>query len=350
SSFDQGEGTKVAERLLARILYWQQNKAGKVEKGKMGRDFVLPEKSHPLFFNDKALESFLKGLLRIYDDSIVRDWLAERVLEDGFAGQARESRPLRLMALWLAAVFDHPRSFAVLGKIYKDYTFIQEMMSADCRGLAGTALEQWHNDWTVHLNLRDLEPRRAVFDIGQPDVLTPANSAAITVIIPCYNHERFVGRAIQSVLGQTQGDFTLLVIDDASSDKTCEEVEKITDPRIQLIRNAENMGIGSTISKALDHVATDLVAILNSDDLFHSRRLEKSLQYFENNESCSLLATELVPIDEQDLLCSRKDSTPIFDGHNMYHWLCWYRETHPTQAPEDLFNALLGRNFLLTSS
>ena len=59
------------------------------------------------------------------------------------------------------------------------------------------------------------------------------SSPLISVVIPAYNHERFVGEAVESVLNQSCRDFELIVVDDGSTDRTAEVVQGYTDPRLR---------------------------------------------------------------------------------------------------------------------
>ena len=67
-------------------------------------------------------------------------------------------------------------------------------------------------------------------------------SPLVSVCIPVYNCERYIGEAIQSVLDQTLADFELIVCDDCSTDGTLKAVEGCRDPRIRIFRNDANIG------------------------------------------------------------------------------------------------------------
>ena len=77
-------------------------------------------------------------------------------------------------------------------------------------------------------------------------------SSIITVLMPVYNAENYVGIAIESVLSQTFGDFELLIIDDASTDQTFDVISQYKDKRIQKVRNYTNIGIAASLNKGLE--------------------------------------------------------------------------------------------------
>lgn len=104
-------------------------------------------------------------------------------------------------------------------------------------------------------------------------------SPVVTVIMPAYNQERFIEKAICSVQEQTFPDWALLVLDDGSTDATCAVVERLAaeDKRIQLIRNEKNMGVARTRNRGFDLCKTPYVALLDSDDVWLPKKLEKQL-------------------------------------------------------------------------
>jgi len=109
-----------------------------------------------------------------------------------------------------------------------------------------------------------------------------------TVVISTYNRKHVLPRAISSVLGQTLGDFELIIIDNGSTDGTEAVVGAIKDPRIKYVRNPEpttscdgprNMGIG--MAKG------EYIAFLDDDDIWYPQRLEKVKEAFERDPGLS---------------------------------------------------------------
>ncbi|MCK5437636.1 MAG: glycosyltransferase [Desulfobulbaceae bacterium] len=94
----------------------------------------------------------------------------------------------------------------------------------------------------------------------------------VTVIIPTYNREQFVKKAIDSVLGQTYGNFELIVVDDGSTDNT-QEILAGYGEEIVCIRQ-ENRGPAAARNTGIKVACHDLIAFLDSDDWFDRRKLE----------------------------------------------------------------------------
>ncbi|WP_039872494.1 glycosyltransferase family 2 protein, partial [Helicobacter canadensis] len=72
----------------------------------------------------------------------------------------------------------------------------------------------------------------------------------ISILTPSFNHEKYIGFFLQSVLGQTFQNFELIIVDDCSWDKNLEEIKKFKDERIKLIRHDYNKGINAALNTA----------------------------------------------------------------------------------------------------
>ena len=100
----------------------------------------------------------------------------------------------------------------------------------------------------------------------------------ISIVIPTYNTEAYVERAIASVLAQTYQDFEIIVVDDASTDGTLDKIKAIADPRIKIVTNSQNRGAGAARNQAIAQAKGQWVALLDSDDWYAPERLEKLLE------------------------------------------------------------------------
>jgi glycosyltransferase involved in cell wall biosynthesis len=105
----------------------------------------------------------------------------------------------------------------------------------------------------------------------------------VSVICISYNHERFITASIQSVLDQTYPLVELIVIDNNSSDHSAERVEELrkNHPKIQLIRNSENIGICRAFNQGLKLAKGRYIIDLSADDLLHRERIARQVAGFE---------------------------------------------------------------------
>ena len=118
-------------------------------------------------------------------------------------------------------------------------------------------------------------------------------SSIITVLMPVYNAENYVGIAIESVLSQTFGDFELLIIDDASTDQTFDVISQYKDKRIQKVRNYTNIGIAASLNKGLSMINSQYVARMDADDISKPTRFEKQLTYMKLHPELGFLGSHM---------------------------------------------------------
>lgn len=108
----------------------------------------------------------------------------------------------------------------------------------------------------------------------------------VSVIMPAYNSEKYIGKSIESVLAQDYEKFELIIVDDGSQDGTKSIVEQYTknDIRIKLLEQA-NQGVSVARNKGLDTATGEYVAFLDSDDLWDADNLSVMVQAAECTKS-----------------------------------------------------------------
>lgn len=116
-------------------------------------------------------------------------------------------------------------------------------------------------------------------------------SAPITVLMPAYNAEKYIGEAIESILNQSFSDFELMIIDDGSSDSTMNIVDSFKDARIRVVTNEKNLGLIATLNKGLSLIKTEFVARMDADDISLPKRLETQLKFMRANPDVGVCGT-----------------------------------------------------------
>lgn len=103
----------------------------------------------------------------------------------------------------------------------------------------------------------------------------------VSVIMPCYNMERFIVDTIKSVVRQTYTHWELLIVDDASADRTAEIVQSISnqDYRIHFLVKPEHSGIADSRNQAIRMASGRYLAFLDADDVWNHDKLEMQLQF-----------------------------------------------------------------------
>lgn len=113
----------------------------------------------------------------------------------------------------------------------------------------------------------------------------------ISVIIPTYNRSEQVMKALNSVLSQNYDNFEVLVCDDGSIDDTEEKIRSIKDKRIRYLKQ-ENRGPGAARNLGLKNSKGDLIAFLDSDDIWLSNHLESCTEFFDIYPEASMVYTQ----------------------------------------------------------
>ncbi|WP_417336318.1 glycosyltransferase family 2 protein [Halobacteriovorax marinus] len=147
----------------------------------------------------------------------------------------------------------------------------------------------------------------------------------ISVILPVFNGEKFVHKAISSILKQSYKNFELIVVNDGSSDSSLHKIQEIqkTDKRIILI-NRENKGLIASLNEAVEVSKGQYIARMDADDICHTNRLEKQIElmkkesldicgchYFLINENDEIIDFNLVPTSHETCTLSLASKVPF---------------------------------------
>ena len=111
----------------------------------------------------------------------------------------------------------------------------------------------------------------------------------VSVVMPVYNRERYVREAIDSILSQTYSDFELIVIDDASTDRSASVIESRKDSRTRVFHNPKNLGLIKTRNLGLSLARGQYVATLDSDDVALPQRLALQAAFLDANPHIAVL-------------------------------------------------------------
>lgn len=165
----------------------------------------------------------------------------------------------------------------------------------------------------------------------------------LSVIIPSYNHEKYIGQAIESVLSQTYRNLELIIIDDGSEDNSVPFIKQYDDPRITLVVQ-QNEGAHRAINRGLEMAKGDYLAILNSDDIYSKDRFAIMIRELEKDSELDFVCSYLEVIDADG------KSLGIKKGwENMLSWEAPNKDLS-LQAESDFVSNLLVTNFISTTS
>lgn len=113
----------------------------------------------------------------------------------------------------------------------------------------------------------------------------------VSVILPVYNAERYVKKAIESILMQDYSNIELILINDCSTDNSEHEIFKFQDERIRYVKNEKNLGLIKTLNKALLLCQGEFIARMDADDIAIQSRIRKQLQFLLENKDFVLVGS-----------------------------------------------------------
>lgn len=133
----------------------------------------------------------------------------------------------------------------------------------------------------------------------------------ISVLIPIYNVELYVKKAVESIQNQTYGNLEIIIVDDGSTDSSLRIVRDISknDERLKVFSNKKNKKIAKTLNYALSHASGKYIVRMDGDDLSAKDRIEVLLKFIESNPQFDIVGTSMTAISSRgDVLFEKKYS------------------------------------------
>ena len=152
----------------------------------------------------------------------------------------------------------------------------------------------------------------------------------VTIGIPAYNTENFIGWAIKSVLNQTYTNLELIITDDGSTDRTVEIANSFNDPRIIVLSDGENYGISYRLNQQIDLAKGKYFARMDADDIMFPDRIERQVKYMEINPDVDAISGGAIVIDETNQILGGRGRTEIPLQMTSERWGNGMTLIHPT--------------------
>jgi glycosyltransferase involved in cell wall biosynthesis len=106
----------------------------------------------------------------------------------------------------------------------------------------------------------------------------------VSVVIPCFNGERFIAGAIECVLGQTFDELEVIVVDDGSDDGSREQIGRFADdPRVRVATHAENRGIAAARNTGIRTASASMIGFLDQDDVWKPEKIAKQVAVLDDD-------------------------------------------------------------------
>jgi glycosyltransferase involved in cell wall biosynthesis len=165
-----------------------------------------------------------------------------------------------------------------------------------------------------------------------------SSAPLVSVLMPAFNAEKFIYEAINSILNQDYSRWELLILNDASTDRTAEVLAGFTDPRIKVFQHSENRGYLLSCNELFEKAKGDFITFLDADDVSPANRLSLCLKEFESNPQLDFLTTDHQRISESGSIISINSVEVDYERYSQD------RSYNPTICCATIF---LRRNLLL---
>ena len=132
----------------------------------------------------------------------------------------------------------------------------------------------------------------------------------VSVIMPCYNHGRFVAESVRSILGHTHKEFELIIVDDFSLDDSRQVLSALAgqDQRIKVVLHETNQGASKSRNDGLAIAKGDFICFCDADDLWMAEKLSAQLKMLEQNKQYDVAYCDAIIIDENGVVTGRRFS------------------------------------------
>lgn len=139
----------------------------------------------------------------------------------------------------------------------------------------------------------------------------------VSIVIPVYNCERYVGDSLDSALNQTWRELEIIIVNDGSTDRSLEICRRVRDPRIRYVDH-ENRGLAAARNSGIEHARGEYIGFIDADDIWMPEKVATHMQQFSSDPNLGLSYSYSKMIDEtgEDLLVFQKEGkspTTFFD-------------------------------------
>lgn len=136
-----------------------------------------------------------------------------------------------------------------------------------------------------------------MIDRATPDSIAHAK---VSVIMPCFNHARFLTESVNGIQRQIHQNLELIIIDDCSSDNSWDVIQGLAkkDERIKTIRHELNQGASKSRNDGLRRAKGDFIGFCDADDIWESRKLSRQINLLEENPDYDVVYCDTIIIDE----------------------------------------------------
>jgi len=167
----------------------------------------------------------------------------------------------------------------------------------------------------------------------------------LTVILPCYNSEKYISQSIKSILNQTFKHFKLIIINDGSTDNTLKIIKSFKDKRIKLINNKGNKGLIYSLNRGISHANSIYLARMDGDDICEISRFKDQINFLNKHSAVHVIGSAINLIDKNGSKI-RTTTYPLDDYLIKWKMLFSCPIAHPSvMMRSSIFKKVKGYNY-----
>jgi len=120
------------------------------------------------------------------------------------------------------------------------------------------------------------------------------STLSVTAILPCYNSARFLEQTLDSILGQSYPDVSVIAVDDGSTDDTPQVLGKyLASGRLKMFSHEgnRNRGVAASMNLGLEMASSDLIAFIDHDDVWYPDKIRRQVEVFEQTPEVDMVYT-----------------------------------------------------------
>ena len=153
----------------------------------------------------------------------------------------------------------------------------------------------------------------------------------ISILLPVYNAEKHIKKALNSITNQTYKNLEIICIDDGSSDNSLQIIENLAkdDQRLKVYKNEQNLGLIRTLNKAIDLTKGEYIARMDADDVSLPERLEKQLNFLKRN-NLDMVDCQIEYTNEKGHIFKRNSFVPSTQKALLFYSFFKTPLLHPT--------------------
>lgn len=134
--------------------------------------------------------------------------------------------------------------------------------------------------------------------------------ARVSVVLPTYNGEKFLGKSIESVIGQSYKDLELIIVDDCSTDNTFQIVKEYCDidDRIIYVKNEVNKKLPISLNRGFIEASGEYLTWTSDDNIYERNAIEEMVSFLDKHQEFQMVRADMQLIDEEDRIIDKSEA------------------------------------------